>query len=71
MRLHKDLEKKFPGCYIQVRAGETEVREVVAQRMKDATVREIVSFSRQEISVGSYWMRYYHLRFISVEGYWV
>ena len=69
--LTKELQEKFPRCYIQGCAGESGARAKLSEMLAEKTVSEIVSFTRHDVSVKSYLARYYHLRFVPVDGYWI
>ncbi len=69
--LSEELQEKFPGCYIQGCAGESGARAKLSEMLVEKTVSEIVSFIRHDVSVKSYLARYYHLRFVPVDGYWI
>lgn len=70
-RLEKELTEKYPKGYVQSHRGELAIREQLTRRFNDPTVKEILSVWCHEVEVDQYWMRYYHLRFVPVDGYWI
>lgn len=71
MDLQKELQEKYPRGYVQGCRDEGTIREKLIRQLEDATVKEIISLSRHEVDVRCYWMRYFHLRFVPVDGYWI
>jgi hypothetical protein len=70
-RLSVELRQKSLQCYIQPCEGEAGVRKKLGEILRESTVLEILSLSRQEVTIDGYWLRYYHLRFLPVPGYWI
>ena len=71
LHLEEELKVKFPGCYIKRSVGEIGVRTELKKRLRDRTVLEVLSFTRHDVTVKSYLVRYYHLRFVPADGHWV
>lgn len=70
-RFEKELRERYPKGYIQSCSGELDMREKLTRQLNDATVKKVLWLWCREVEVGTYWMRYYHLQFVPVEGYWI
>ena len=69
--LYQELKAKFPKYYIRNCSHELQFRKFLSNKLDDNTIGEIVSLLREEITIDGYWMRFCHLRFVPVSGFWL